>query len=314
VCPAHVSQAEANGKKSTKQQESAPEPPPAPEAPAPVAHVVDEKAEVKPYARCAEQCVKTLSGAGMQGCLSRCQEQMKELKAAAVTPKTKQERKALVAAAKLATQVAVAQGEVDDATAKLNRQRDKQVRASADHALCVIASGSRCEREPLSRQRASKTDDGTVLSWAPYRLILLETVALPLHPPGKALALPARARRSTSSSLIDAPGYGHAKTLVKARCEAEAEHWAGAGGVTRIHPRGWRRCQAKTLAKQSCIRGCRGLLGAKLTACEMQCSHAQDPRKPTAPQQWHPKAAARDRFSDADAPVAESEVRDCVTQ
>jgi hypothetical protein len=46
----------------------------------------------------------------------------------------------------------------------------------------------------------------------------------------------------------------------------------------------------------------------------MQCSHAQDPRKPTAPQQWHPKAAARDRFYDADAPVAESEVRDCVSE
>ena len=63
---------------------------PAPPAPAPVAHVVDEKAEVKPYARCAEACVKSLSGAGLQGCLNTCQAQMDALKAATVTPKTKQ--------------------------------------------------------------------------------------------------------------------------------------------------------------------------------------------------------------------------------
>lgn len=99
--------------------------------------MVDEKAEVKPYARCAETCVKTLSGAALQGCLSKCQEQMKELKAATVTPKTKQERKALVAAAKQMTQTALAQGEVDDATAALNRQQDKRVRASRTHGLCV---------------------------------------------------------------------------------------------------------------------------------------------------------------------------------
>jgi hypothetical protein len=63
------------------------------------------------------------------------------------------------------------------------------------------------------------------------------------------------------------------------------------------------------MAVTSCVRGCRGLLGNKLTACERGCKGAQDPSRPTQPQQWHPKPSARDSFAGADGPVQENEVR-----
>ena len=47
------------------QKRSSKAPPPAPPAPR-VAHVVKDKAEVKPYAKCAATCVNTLQGAAMQ--------------------------------------------------------------------------------------------------------------------------------------------------------------------------------------------------------------------------------------------------------